>query len=127
MAVRGDAGALYLLLNRLGFHHGMDRLKDAMALVFVGAFGGMLISATIGTGALWLVDAVRQGHSQNQAGDREKAVRGLDDADRAVKDVTASLRTLPRLPRFWTGNGITSPAYAMPKVRPKSSTWKAPP
>jgi integral membrane sensor domain MASE1 len=50
-----------LLLERVGFHHGMDRLKDAVSLVFVGAFGGMLISATVGAGTLWLSDALPPG------------------------------------------------------------------
>jgi integral membrane sensor domain MASE1 len=42
----------YLLLRRVGFHAALDRLQDALALVFLGALGGMLISATLGTGVL---------------------------------------------------------------------------
>ncbi|MFG3530477.1 MASE1 domain-containing protein [Streptomyces sp. NPDC047917] len=42
----------YLLLRRAGFRDGLDRLRDALALVFLGALAGMLISATVGTGAL---------------------------------------------------------------------------
>ncbi|MFD0337752.1 MASE1 domain-containing protein [Streptomyces sp. NPDC127117] len=42
----------YLLLRRADFHNELDRLRDALALVFLGALAGMLISATVGTGAL---------------------------------------------------------------------------
>ncbi|QIY72357.1 MASE1 domain-containing protein [Streptomyces sp. RLB1-33] len=42
----------YLLLRRVGFHAALDRLQDALALVFLGALGGMLISATLGSGVL---------------------------------------------------------------------------
>lgn len=42
----------YLLLRRVGFRPAPDRLQDALALVFLGALGGMLISATVGTGVL---------------------------------------------------------------------------
>ncbi|MEO3826442.1 MASE1 domain-containing protein [Actinomadura sp. B10D3] len=48
----------YLLLRRAGFRLALDRLQDALALVFLGALGGMLISATIGTGALLASGAV---------------------------------------------------------------------
>jgi integral membrane sensor domain MASE1 len=42
----------YLLLRRVGFRTALDRLRDALALVFLGALGGMLISATLGTAVL---------------------------------------------------------------------------
>ncbi|MEU0630937.1 MASE1 domain-containing protein [Streptomyces sp. NPDC005989] len=42
----------YLMLRRAGFRNELDRLRDALALVFLGALAGMLISATVGTGAL---------------------------------------------------------------------------
>ncbi|MBB5918211.1 integral membrane sensor domain MASE1 [Nocardia transvalensis] len=42
----------YLLLRRAGFRNRFDRLGDALALVFLGALGGMLISATAGSLAL---------------------------------------------------------------------------
>lgn len=48
----------YLLLNRAGFHNTLDRLQDALALVFLGALGPMLISATIGSGTLFLSGAL---------------------------------------------------------------------
>ncbi|SPT51462.1 MASE1 domain-containing protein [Actinomadura madurae] len=48
----------YLLLRRAGFRLTLDRLQDALALVFLGALGGMLISATIGAGVLLASDAV---------------------------------------------------------------------
>lgn len=41
-----------LLLRRADFHNEVDRLRDALALVFLGALAGMLISASVGTGAL---------------------------------------------------------------------------
>ncbi|TPQ20692.1 MASE1 domain-containing protein [Streptomyces sporangiiformans] len=41
-----------LLLRRVGFRITLDRLQDALALVFLGALGGMVISATVGTGVL---------------------------------------------------------------------------
>ncbi|MFE4057428.1 MASE1 domain-containing protein [Streptomyces sp. NPDC059096] len=46
----------YLMLRRAGFRLEVDRLRDGVALVFLGALGGMLISATIGTGVLVLSD-----------------------------------------------------------------------
>ncbi|MFD7531620.1 MULTISPECIES: MASE1 domain-containing protein [unclassified Streptomyces] len=48
----------YLLLRRADFHNEVDRLRDALALVFLGALAGMLISATVGTGALALSGAL---------------------------------------------------------------------
>ncbi|MFJ7075152.1 MASE1 domain-containing protein [Streptomyces sp. NPDC098781] len=47
-----------LLLRRARFRPALDRLQDAMALVFLGALVGMLISATIGTGVLVASDAL---------------------------------------------------------------------
>jgi integral membrane sensor domain MASE1 len=43
-----------LMLRRVGFRLELDRLRDGVALVFLGALGGMLISATTGTSALVL-------------------------------------------------------------------------
>lgn len=57
MIVAGDTAAplvAYLLLRRAGFHTGLDRLRDALALVFLGALGPTLISATVGSAALVL-------------------------------------------------------------------------
>ncbi|MEU8823519.1 MASE1 domain-containing protein [Streptomyces sp. NPDC048636] len=48
----------YLLLQRVGFRISLDRLRDALALVFLGALLGMLISATVGTAVLVLADAL---------------------------------------------------------------------
>jgi integral membrane sensor domain MASE1 len=50
-----------LLLRKVGFRNEMDRLKDALTLVFLGAFGGMLISAILGVGALWMAGALPPG------------------------------------------------------------------
>ncbi|MFE7775034.1 MASE1 domain-containing protein [Streptomyces sp. NPDC057445] len=44
----------YLMLRRVGFRAELDRLRDGVALVFLGAFAGMLISATVGAGVLVL-------------------------------------------------------------------------
>lgn len=38
-----------LLLDRVGFHRQLDRLRDAVSIVFLGALTSMLISATIGS------------------------------------------------------------------------------
>ncbi|WP_392674102.1 MASE1 domain-containing protein [Streptomyces sp. LN785] len=51
----------YLLLRRVGFHNDLDRLRDALTLVFLGALGGMVISATVGTGVLVLAGALPAG------------------------------------------------------------------
>lgn len=48
----------YVLLTRVGFRIELDRLRDAVALVFLGALGGMLVSATLGAGTLYLVGAL---------------------------------------------------------------------
>lgn len=46
------------LLRRVGFHVRMDRLRDAVALVCLGALTGMLVSSTIGSGVLVLSGAL---------------------------------------------------------------------
>ncbi|MFI2433530.1 MASE1 domain-containing protein [Streptomyces sp. NPDC018693] len=46
----------YLMLRRVGFRTGLSRLKDGLALVFLGALTAMLISATTGVGLLVLTD-----------------------------------------------------------------------
>ncbi|MEU6769957.1 MASE1 domain-containing protein [Streptomyces sp. NPDC046759] len=51
----------YLLLRRAGFREQLDRLWDALALIFLGAFTGMLVSATTGTGTLALAGVLRPG------------------------------------------------------------------
>ncbi|MET9657943.1 MASE1 domain-containing protein [Streptomyces sp. NPDC006510] len=48
-----------LLLRRAEFRNELDRLRDALALVFLGALAGMLISATVGAGTLLLSGAIR--------------------------------------------------------------------
>ena len=42
----------YALLQRVGFRTEVDRIKDAVAFVLLGAFGAMTVSASIGTAAL---------------------------------------------------------------------------
>ncbi|MEU2052158.1 MASE1 domain-containing protein [Streptomyces bungoensis] len=51
----------YALLRRVGFRRELDRLRDALALIFLGAFTGMLISSTTGTSALALAGGLRPG------------------------------------------------------------------
>ncbi|MET9342158.1 MASE1 domain-containing protein [Nonomuraea sp. NPDC003804] len=51
----------YLLLTSVGFRSSLLRLRDALALVFLGALAGMLISATVGSATLVLADVVRPG------------------------------------------------------------------
>ncbi|MFC9811202.1 MASE1 domain-containing protein [Streptomyces virginiae] len=48
----------YALLRRTGFRTELDRLQDAMGLIFLGALAGMLISATVGSGTLALSGAL---------------------------------------------------------------------
>ncbi|WP_432042373.1 MASE1 domain-containing protein [Streptomyces cadmiisoli] len=51
----------YLLLRRVGFRNEIERLRDALALIFLGAFTGMLISATAGSATLVLAGVVGAG------------------------------------------------------------------
>lgn len=53
--------AAYALLRRVGFRSELARLRDGICLVFLGAFAGMLISATIGSVTLMLDDKVPTG------------------------------------------------------------------
>jgi integral membrane sensor domain MASE1/anti-sigma regulatory factor (Ser/Thr protein kinase) len=46
------------LLSRIGFHRQIDRLRDATAIVFVGALLSMSISASVGTGTLLAAGAL---------------------------------------------------------------------
>ncbi|NUL06185.1 MASE1 domain-containing protein [Streptomyces lunaelactis] len=48
----------YLLLRRAQFREELDRLRDVLALVFLGALAGMLISSTAGSGVLVLAGAL---------------------------------------------------------------------
>lgn len=45
----------YLMLRQVGFRMDLDRLRDGVVLVFLGAMAGMVISATTGT-AMLVVD-----------------------------------------------------------------------
>ncbi|MCH0567564.1 MULTISPECIES: MASE1 domain-containing protein [unclassified Streptomyces] len=51
----------YLMLRRVGFRPAMNRLRDGLALVFLGALGAMLISSTTGAGLLVLTDKIAPG------------------------------------------------------------------
>jgi integral membrane sensor domain MASE1 len=44
--------AAYLILKRMGFSNQLVRLYDVLALVFIGALAGTLISATVGSATL---------------------------------------------------------------------------
>ncbi|MEU0881752.1 MASE1 domain-containing protein [Lentzea sp. NPDC005914] len=50
--------AAWYLLTGFGFRQQLDRLKDALLLVFAGALGAMLISAAVGTAALKLTGLI---------------------------------------------------------------------
>ncbi|MEV7090678.1 MASE1 domain-containing protein [Streptomyces sp. NPDC093085] len=45
-----------LMLRRAGFRPELDRLRDGVALVFLGALGAMTVSATVGTGFMVIGD-----------------------------------------------------------------------
>jgi signal transduction histidine kinase len=49
------------LLRRVGFHLELDRLRDAISIIFLGALAGMAISATVGTTVLILSGSVASG------------------------------------------------------------------
>ena len=53
------------LLERIGLRRELDRLRDAMAMILVGALGSMTISATIGTTVLLVGGAIAQGQFLN--------------------------------------------------------------
>ncbi|MCL2552635.1 MAG: MASE1 domain-containing protein [Actinomycetia bacterium] len=48
----------YLLLRRAGFRTEMDRLRDALALIFLAALCAMLISSVVGSSALLISGAL---------------------------------------------------------------------
>ena len=50
-----------LLLVRAGFRPDLKRLRDVLALIFLAAFAGMLVSATVGSGTLVLAGALPAG------------------------------------------------------------------
>src|SRR5881392_3743902 len=50
------------LLRRAGFHRELDRMRDAVAIVFLGALLGMMLSATVGSAVLTLSGAVPMTH-----------------------------------------------------------------
>ncbi|GAB4586917.1 MASE1 domain-containing protein [Nocardia sp. IFM 10818] len=52
----------YLLLRRVGFRRGFDRITDVLALVFLGALTGMLVSATVGSTTLLVAGALSPEH-----------------------------------------------------------------
>ena len=51
----------YVLLRRAGFRNELNRLRDALTLIFLGAFTGMLVSATVGSGTLALTGVLDAG------------------------------------------------------------------
>ena len=58
VAARELARLGYLMLRRVGFRTRLERPADVLALVFLGALAGTLVSASIGTAALALAGAV---------------------------------------------------------------------
>jgi integral membrane sensor domain MASE1 len=51
----------YVLLRRAGFRNALDRLRDVLALIFLGALTGMLVSATTGSATLVLAGVLSRG------------------------------------------------------------------
>ncbi|MEU0370168.1 MASE1 domain-containing protein [Streptomyces sp. NPDC006283] len=51
----------YLMLRGVGFRTELNRLRDVLSLVFLGALAGMLLSATVGSGVLVLSGALAPG------------------------------------------------------------------
>ncbi|MDJ0347265.1 MASE1 domain-containing protein [Streptomyces sp. H10-C2] len=51
----------WLLLRKVGFRPELDRLRDGTALIFLGALGAMLISASTGAGVLALSGKLPRG------------------------------------------------------------------
>lgn len=51
----------YAMLRRADFRTELDRLRDGLALIFLGALAGMLISSTVGSGVLVLSGALDAG------------------------------------------------------------------
>ncbi|MFF2324503.1 MULTISPECIES: MASE1 domain-containing protein [unclassified Streptomyces] len=51
----------FLILRRAGFRQELDRLRDGVMLVFLGALAGMVISASVGAGTLVLDDGLPLG------------------------------------------------------------------
>src|SRR3954471_2708256 len=49
------------LLQRVGFRRELDRQRDAIAIVFLGALASMLVSATIGAGTLLASGSITTG------------------------------------------------------------------
>lgn len=47
-----------ILLDRVGFQPRLERLRDALAIVFLGALTGMLVSATVGATTLFVSGAI---------------------------------------------------------------------
>ncbi|MEV7867176.1 MASE1 domain-containing protein [Streptomyces sp. NPDC088124] len=89
----------YLMLRRVGFRLELDRLRDGVALVFLGALGGMLISATIGTGVLVLSDRLpKHGFWQTWTAWWTGDAMG-------VLVVTPLVLLLRRVPLPWAGRG----------------------
>ncbi|MGF0162655.1 MASE1 domain-containing protein [Streptomyces koyangensis] len=50
--------ASWYLLRLVGFRPSLERLRDGLALVFLGALGGMTVSAAVGTGTLLATDKI---------------------------------------------------------------------
>ncbi|WP_129289367.1 MASE1 domain-containing protein [Streptomyces sp. N1] len=54
--------ASWYLLRLVGFRPSLERLRDGLALVFLGALGGMTVSAAVGTGTLLATDKILTAH-----------------------------------------------------------------
>ncbi|MFH8366811.1 MASE1 domain-containing protein [Streptomyces sp. NPDC018031] len=90
----------WLLLRWAGFRTELDRLRDALAMVFLAAMVSMLVSATVGTGTLVLADAVPHGEFWPAW-----SVWWTGDA-MGVLLVAPFLLVLRALPDLWAGNPL---------------------
>ncbi|WP_228447628.1 MASE1 domain-containing protein [Streptomyces paludis] len=112
----------YLLLRRVGFRIALDRLRDGVALVFLGALTGMLISASVGTAVLTLSGRLPAGSvwptwSAWWTGD----AMGVLVVTPLILVLRRARLPLPRDPRRWAEAGaLTVTAFVVVPVATRS-------
>src|SRR5439155_19790829 len=113
------------LLKLARFRLALDRLRDAVAIIFLGALGGMLVSATCGSSVLLAAGAIKRADYWQTwtvwyAGDAMGVL--------LVAPFLLSLRSRPDLPRLtWrqavelgallVGTGLASYALFQSRLR----------